>query len=117
MERYEQENFENKCKNEHKQIFDEIKEYRNKTNVEFIEFVLQKYPPKKSPLKKNKTVQQQWNDNAKSFAERLSARYNPDNYQKNTEEEKLYYTIYHTISTEINAILSELNPNRIELKE
>ena len=117
QERYEQEHFEDKYKNENKQIFDEIKEYRNKTNVEFVEFILEKYPPKKSPLKKNKTVREQWNENPKSFAERLSARYNPDNYPKNTEEEKLYYTIYHTISTEINAIISELNPNQIDLKE
>jgi hypothetical protein len=117
QERYEQEHFEDKYKNENKQIFDEIKEHRNKTNVEFVEFILEKYPPKKSPLKKNKTVREQWNENPKSFAERLSARYNPDNYPKNTEEEKLYYTIYHTISTEINAIISELNPNHIDLKE
>ena len=115
-ERFEQENFENKCKTEHKHIFDEIKENRNKTNVEFIEFILQKYPPKKSPLKQGQTVQQQWNKNKKAFVERLSARYNPDNYPKNTEEEKLKYTIYHTITTEINAIIDELNPNRIELK-
>ena len=117
QERFEQENFENKYKNEQKQIFYEIKEYRKKTNVEFVEFILEKYPPKKSPLKKNKTVRQQWNENPKSFAERLSARYNPDNYPKGADQEKLYYTIYHTISTEINAILSELNPNHISLKE
>ena len=117
QEQIEQENFENKFKEEKTQIFDEIKEYRKKTNVEFIEFILNKYPPKKSPLKKNKTVREQWNENAKSFVERLSARYNPDNYPKNTEEEKLNYTIYHTISTEINEIYSELVPNNISLKE
>jgi hypothetical protein len=116
-ERYEQENFENKYKNERKQIFDEIKEYRKKTNVEFIKFILQKYPPKKDPLKKNQTVEEQWNKNKKSFLEKLSARYNPDNYPKNTEEEKLNYTIYHSITNEINAIMTEINPNRIELKE
>ena len=116
-ERYEQEDFENKYKNERKYIFDEIQEYRNKTNVEFIEFILNKYPPKKSPLKPKQTVSDQWNKNPQNFVEKLSARYNPDNYQKNTEEEKLSYTIYHYISTEINSILSELNPNRIELKE
>jgi hypothetical protein len=116
-ERFEQEDFENKYKNEKKYIFDEIQEYRKKTNVEFIEFILNKYPPKKSPLKPKQTVSDQWNKNPQTFVEKLSARYNPDNYQKNTEEEKLFYTIYHYISTEINSILSELNPNRIELKE
>jgi hypothetical protein len=104
-------------KTEHKQIFDEIQEYREKSDVEFIEFILEKYPPKKSPLKKGKTVQEQWEENAKSFCERLSARYNPDNYPKNTDEEKLKFTIYHTISTEINAILSDINPNQIDLNE
>ena len=106
-----------KYKTEHKQIFDEIQEYREKSDVEFIEFILEKYPPKKSPLKKGKTVQEQWKENAKSFCERLSARYNPDNYPKNTDEEKLKFTIYHTISTEINAILSDINPNQIDLNE
>jgi hypothetical protein len=117
QERYDQENFENKYKVEQKQIFDEIKEYRQKSNIEFVEFILTKYPPKKSPLRKNKTIREQWNSNPKSFVERVSARYNPDNYPKNTDEEKLYYTIYHTISKEINAILSDLNPVRINLKE
>ena len=116
-EKNEQENFEMKCKTENKQIFDEIKEYREKSNVEFIEFILNKYPPKKSPLKKGKTVKEQWNENPKSFCERISARYNPDNYPKNTEEEKLKYTIYHAISIEINDILSDINPNQIELDE
>ena len=116
-EKEEQENFEMKYKTEHKQIFDEIQEYREKSDVEFIEFILEKYPPKKSPLKKGKTVQEQWDENAKSFCERLSARYNPDNYPKNTDEEKLKFTIYHTISTEINAILSDINPNQIDLNE
>ncbi len=116
-EKNEQENFEMKYKTENKQIFDEIKEYREKSNVEFIEFILNKYPPKKSPLKKGKTVKEQWNENPKSFYERISARYNPDNYPKNTEEEKLQYTIYHAISTEINDILSDINPNQFVLDE
>lgn len=49
--------------------------------------------------------------------EKLSARYNLDNYSKKTEEEKLIYIIYHTINTELNSILLELNPTRHELKE
>ena len=116
-EKNEQEDFEMKYKTENKQIFDEIKKYREKSNVEFIEFILEKYPPKKTPLKEGKTVQEQWNENAKSFCEKISARYNPDNYPKNTEEEKLKFTIYHTISNEINDILSEINPHKFELDE
>ena len=116
-ERFEQETFENNFKNNENEIFEEIKEYRKKTNVEFIEFILDRYPPHKNPIKKNRTIQEEWNKNPKSLVEKLSARYNPDNYSKKTEEEKLMYTIYHTISTELNGILLELNPNRHELKE
>ena len=101
------ENFENKCKTEHKNIFDEIKEYRKKSKIEFIEFILRKYPPKTNPLKNNQTVKSQWNKNPKSFITRLSARYNPDNYEKDTEDEKLKFAVMRAISTEINAILSE----------
>ena len=116
-EKLNQENFEEKYINENKNIFDEINEYKKKSNLKFIEFILNKYPPKKSPLKKNLSVKEQWNKDSKSFIERLSARYNPDNYPKNTNEEKLKYTIYQTISTEINLIKSKLNQNKIELEE
>ena len=116
-ERFEQETFENNIKYDENEIFEEIKEYRRKTNLEFIEFILDKYPPHKNPIKKNRTVQEEWNKNPKILVEKLSARYNPDNYSKKTEEEKLMYTIYHSISTELNGILLELNPNRHELKE
>ena len=113
QERLEQEKFENKCKTEHKEIFDKIKEYRAKSNIEFIEYILQNHPPKKNPLKKNKTVSQKMNEDSKTFLETLSARYNPDNYSRNTDEEKLNYTIMKTISIEINAILSEISPAKI----
>ena len=113
QEKSEQEKFENLCKTEHKNIFDKIKEYRKKTNIEFIEYVLKNHPPKKNPLKKNKTVRDKWNEDAKAFVEILSARYNPDNYPRNTKEEILKFTIMHTISIEINAILSELSPQKL----
>ena len=109
-----QQNFEEKYINENKKIFDEINEYKKKSNLEFIEFILKKYPPKKSPLKRL-TVKEEWNKNSKSFIERLSARYNPDNYPKNTDEEKLKYTIYHIISSEINSIKSNLNSSTVDL--
>ena len=113
IEKINQEKFENKCKTEHKNIFDEIETYRQKTRIEFIEFILSKHPPNTNPLKKNQTVSQAWNKNAKNFCEKLSARYNPDNYPKDTEDEKLRFTIMRTISTELNAILSEYVPQKI----
>ena len=84
---------------EHKNIFDEIKAYSRKTRIEFIEFILNKHPPYKSSLKKNETVRQAWNENAKNFCEKLSARYNPYNYPNDTEDEKLRFTIMLTINT------------------
>ena len=109
-EKLNKEIFENKCETEHKKIFDEIKSYRKKSKIEFIEFILKKHPPLRSPLKENQTVKSQWSKNPKSFVIKLSARYNPDNYSKDTEDEKLRFTIMRAISTEINAILSELGP-------
>ena len=113
MERLAQEQFENKCKTEHKNIFDNIMNYRAKSNIEFIDYVLKTHPPNKYKPKKNKTVADRWNEDAKGFVEIISARYNPDNYPKGTDEEKLKFTIMHTISIEINAILSELSPQKI----
>ena len=110
IEKTNQENFENKCKTEHKIIFDKIKENRKKTNIEFIKFILNEHKPNTSPLKENQTVDKAWNKDKKKFLQRLSARYNPDNYSRETEEERLRYTIMKTISTEINAILSEFEP-------
>lgn len=51
-ERYEQETFENNYKNENNEIFEEIQEYLKKSNVEFIEYILEKFPPHKNPIKK-----------------------------------------------------------------
>ena len=109
IEEYNNQNFEDKCKTENKNIFDKIKKYREKTNIEFIEFIIKNHPPKKIPLKNNQTVRDQWNKDPKGFLEKLSGRYNPDNYKpkQNTYEEKLKFTIMHTISAEINSILSE----------
>ena len=111
----EQENleqFEIIHKNMNKKIFDEIHEYRKKSNIEFIEFILEKYPPLRSPIRKNKTVRQLWDEDPISLLERLSARYNPDNYPHNTEEEKLKFYIYKEIAKEINSIISEFNQEK-----
>ena len=91
----------------HKDIFDEIEAYSEKTRFEFIEFILNRHPPNTSPLKKNQVIRQAWDKNAKNFCVKLSARYNPDcYYPRDTEEEKLRFTIMSTISTKLNEILS-----------
>ena len=114
-EREEQKDFEKECKEKYKNIFDEIEEAKKKTFKEFIEFILKEHPPYKSPIRKGKTLEEEWNNNEedgkKKFIERLSARYNPDNYPKNSQEEKKKFTIYNEISKEINSKLSLMNPN------
>ena len=109
--------FVEKYKNENKEIFDEINEYRKKSNIEFIEFILEKYPPNKSVLKKGQTIKERWDKNKQSFLTILLSRYHPDNLPMDTKEEKLMYTIYDTIYKEINLIQEELNPNVIILDE
>ena len=114
----ENEDFEESLKKEKKEILDEIKEYRkNKSNIEFIEFILQKYPPKKNNiLKKNQTIRERWNKDKDRLLLLLLSKYHPDNYsQKNKKEEKLKYIIYNAISTEINSIREEINPKFIKL--
>ena len=110
-ERYDQIEFENKYKDEKKHIFEEISKYREKTNIEFIEFILEKYPPRNYKNRKNKTVRQLWDEDKEKFVNILCAKYQPDNYPKETEEDQLNYTIMHKISEEMNNIYSELNPD------
>ena len=102
------EKFEKQIKNQYKDIFEEINLYRQKSYFEFIDFVLSKHPPKKKPNKRNRSNKEEWDENKIDFIGRVAARYHPDNYPKNTDIEKKKYTIYHTISTEINAIRSEI---------
>ena len=111
------EDFVEKYKSENKEIFDEINKYRQKSNIEFIEFILQKYPPNKQVLKKGQTVKGRWNKNKQSFLTILLSRYHPDHLKETTEEEKLMKNIYETIFKEINSILGELNHNEIILDE
>ena len=107
--RCEQENLENPNKDEEKERLDEIKEKRRKSSIiEFIEFVLDKYPPIRNPVRRGKTVRDLWNEDKKSFIEKLSVRYNPDNYPRNTDQENLKNKICHYIYSELNCILSEL---------
>ena len=88
-----------------KYIFDEINEYINKSDLIFIEFVLKKYPPKKNPLKKNRTLTEEWKSNKKDFLQRLSESYNPVNYYNSIEK-----GIYEAIMLKINKILFKLYP-------
>ena len=101
----------NMIKNERKYIFDEIKEYRKKTHLEFLEFILRKYPPLNSSFKMKTNIKDEWKKNPKKLILKLSRNYHPDHLGLKTDtlEEKLNYRIYQTISSELNAIISEIS--------
>ena len=97
-------------KNEKKYIFDEIKEYRKKTHLEFLEFILRKYPILNSSFKMKTDIKDEWKKNPKKLVMKLSHNYHPDKLglKSNTIEEKLNFKIYQTISSEINSICSQI---------
>ena len=101
----------NMIKNEKKYIFDEIKEYRKKTHLEFLEFILRKYPPLNSSFKMKTNIKDEWKKNPKKLILKLSRNYHPDHLGLKTDtlEEKLNYRIYQTISSELNSISSQIN--------
>ena len=101
----------NMIKNERKYIFDEIKEYRKKTHLEFLEFILRKYPPLNSSFKMKTNIKDEWKKNPKKLILKLSRNYHPDHLGLKTDtlEEKLNYRIYQTISSELNSISSQIN--------
>ena len=98
-------------RNEKKYIFDEIKEYRKKTHLEFLEFVLKKHPPLSKSFKMKTNIEDEWKKFPKKLLSKLSRNYHPDHFglKMNTLEEKLNYKIYQTISSELNAIISEIS--------
>ena len=98
-------------RNEKKYIFDEIKEYRKKTHLEFLEFILKKYPPLSKSFKMKTNIEDEWKKFPKKLLSKLSRNYHPDHFglKMNTLEEKLNYKIYQTISSELNAIISEIS--------
>ena len=95
---------------EKKEIFEEIKEYSKKDNIQFIKFILEKYPPRRY-VKSDKTVEEQWKENKNKLIEILRAKYNQTNYPRNTDEEKLNYLIAGKICEHLNSIYHDINPN------
>ena len=100
--------FKHQIKHDHREIFDELEQAFQKNNLEIIKFVLKKYPPKDYIQDPHKTIDMQWSENAKNTVYNLCCKYAPDNYPKETEEEKLTYTIVSEISTKLNSIYNEM---------
>ena len=85
-------------------ISKEIEEYKEKGTLEFINYILEKYPPQ-NPINGNKINEQEWNERKNNFLIRLQGAYSPNNiYNPETEEEILKYKIYNSISEKLNEI-------------
>jgi L1 cell adhesion molecule like protein len=100
--------FQLQIKKNNKQIFDELEEQFKNGNLEIIKFILQKYPPKDYVINPNRTIDEQWENNKKSLVQELCNQYALDNYEKETDEEKLKYTIMSVISSKVNSIYNEV---------
>ena len=100
--------FQLKIKLENKDIFDELEEKLKQNNLEVIKFIISKYPPLNFQKHANQSIEDQWNNDKKKLVNQLCILYALDKYPKETNEEKLKYTIMSVISTKINAIYNEI---------
>ena len=110
IEIIDEEEFKEKMLEEKKDIFDEIEKYTQKSNLEFIKFIIEKHPPRRY-IKENKSIEDQWKEDKINLINVLSAKYHPSNYPKNTEDDHLKYLIVEKISEHLNNIYREMNPN------
>ena len=106
----DEEDYEEHILEEKKEIFEEIERYKQKDNIEFIKFIIEKHPPKKY-IKSNKSIEVQWKENKNNLINLLCAKYNQASYPRNTEQEKLKYTIVGKICEHLNNIYHQMNPN------
>ena len=112
--------FQLKIKKENRAIFDELEEQFKKDNFEIIKFILKKYPPLnyeepvpappvgQNIIQQNNSIESKWQENKKNFVSDLCIKYALDNYSKETDEEKLKYTIISVISSKVNSIYNEI---------
>ena len=100
--------FKLKIKKENQEIFNNLNKVFKKNNLEIIKYILNKYPPLNYEKEPNNTIEEQWQEDKKKFVHNLCIKYAPDNYPKETEEEKLKYVIMSEISTKINSIYNEI---------
>ncbi len=70
------------------------------SHIDFIKFILEKYPYK--GYKKNDDIDAKFKKNPSSYIQSLVIKYHPDRYPKNTEEEKKKFVIIHEISAILN---------------
>ena len=94
-------------KAEYSQIFTEIKTEHDKGRINFLKFILNKYPHK--GYTKIDDISDEYCKDKKKFVRNLCMRYHPDLYVKNdaTKKEKLNYYIMEDISKYVNEYYTE----------
>ncbi len=97
-------------KDDEEKILKELHDRADKSHIDFIKFILEKYPYK--GYKKTDDIDAKFKKNPSSYIRSLVIKYHPDRYPKNSEEEKNTYVIVH----EISAILNNLYVYYDELK-
>ena len=80
----------------------------NDNIIEFIQYILSKYPLPSIP---NKTIKENLKKDAISFIDKLSTKYSPKKFKK---KDKINYEIYNAIYHKLNNILLMLNKNEIQ---
>ena len=100
--------FQLKIKKENPAIFNELEEQFKNNNITIIKFILRKYPPINYNNNPNKTIDQQWEENKKKLVSELCSKYALDHYPKESNEQKLKYTIMSVISSKVNSIYNEI---------
>lgn len=96
-------------KEEVKTKLEEIEDYYNTSNERFIGHILTEFPYKGFNL--DNLEHFDFDNINKNVIEFLRRNYNPDDYERNTREEKIKYRIIVNISQKLNNILDNFNNN------
>ena len=100
--------FQNNNKNIIKEMQNVLKNNNfNKKCIDFIKLILTKYPPK-NPFDKNFNIETEFEKNPKKVLLKIKTKYNPDNYSKESVENKAKYLMVQEIASMLNGIYSDL---------
>ncbi len=106
MEKDEDEDFKEKLINDNPSIFQAIEQNAQKTNIEFLKFILQNHP---YDGYKGENPEEQMKKNSKMFIRKLKGKYTPRYLEKDTYDQKVKYTIFHVISCKLNDLFPNLD--------
>lgn len=80
----------------------------NKQIIDFIEYILENYPPNRKLLKKKNNVKRLFEEKSIDYLDELCSKYHPDNLSKKTEKIKIDSQIYRAIIVKLNKIISKI---------